>query len=136
MGKAPKVIPNALWGGLAGCVVSHGSPQGVFRFIVNFSKYLFLHGTRLIRPETTEYVCAESLPTAANAKSSKRNVLQTPYWGHGYKYIDPTHGEQDNHSYYLDMQQRLPEVWGAKGHFIEEYKEIAISILRMNGILA
>ncbi len=115
----PRVVPNALWGGVAGYVVSHGSLQGTIRFMANVAKYLFLFAARLIPAGSPEYVWSESLRSKANSKSSKRNVLQTPVWGYGYRYVDPTHGEQDNSAYYKTMQQRVPEAWGPDGQNIQ-----------------
>ncbi len=116
--NTPKLIPDALWGGIAGYLVSHGSPQGPFTFMANAAKYMFLHAFRLIPKGSPEYVWSESLRTRANAKSSKRMVLQTPVWGHGYRYDDPTHGPQNNQSYYEHIQKTVPEAWASKGRAI------------------
>ena len=115
----PKLIPNALWGGLAGYVVSNSLPQGTLSFLFNASKYMFLYGTHSISSKSPEYVWSESFRSTPNTKSSKRNVMQTPYWGHGYQYHDPTHGEQDNSLYYQTMQQQVPISWGPEGQNIK-----------------
>lgn len=115
----PKIVPDILWGGVAGYVVSHASPQGTVRFLSNIGRYLLLHGAGLIRSGTPEYVWSEALRPAMNAKSSKRNVLQTPHWGHGYRYVDAVHGEQDNHAYYRAMQETVPKAWGPEGQNIQ-----------------
>jgi pimeloyl-ACP methyl ester carboxylesterase len=117
--NTPKLVPDMLWGGVAAYVVSHASKQGTLKFLAGMCKYLFLHGTRMIPAGSPEYVWAEPMRSKANAKSSKRNVLQTPYWGHGYRYVDPTQGAQDNGSYYLAMQQKVPEAWGPEGRNIK-----------------
>jgi len=116
--NTPKLIPDSLWGGMAAYVVSHGSPQSTFRFLLNVSRYLFMHGARLIPTGSPEYVWSQSLRTTCNARSSKRNVLQTRHWGHGYVYEDARHGKQDNHAYYQKMQKDVPAVWGAAGQTI------------------
>jgi pimeloyl-ACP methyl ester carboxylesterase len=116
--NTPRVVPDFLWGGVAGYVVSHASPQGTFKFLVNVGKYIFLHAFHLIPVGSPEYVWAQSLRTKANARSSKRNVLQTPFWGHGYSYSDPVNGVQSNHSYYLQMQEAISVVWGSGGQNI------------------
>ncbi len=116
--KTPKLVPDVLWGGVAGYVVSHGSPQGTLGFLANVSWYLIKHALRLIPRGTPEYVWSQALRSRANARSSKRNVLQTPFWGHGYRYEDPVHGTQDNHEYYRRMHELVPSQWGALGRSI------------------
>ena len=114
----PKFVPNSLWGGVAAYVVSHGAPQGTFRFLANTGLALARHGLHLIPEDTPDYVWSQMLRSRANAISSKRNVLQTPYWGHGYIYDDPTYGKQDNHSFYADIQRVVPLTWGRDGQNI------------------
>ncbi len=114
----PKLVPDALWGGVAGYVVSHASPQSTLRFLANVSRYLLLHGLRLIPEDTPEYVWSQALRGRANARSSKRNVLQTPHWGHGYSYDEPIHGSHDNHAFYARIQHSVPEAWGPAGQNI------------------
>lgn len=116
----PKIVPDFLWGGVAGYVVSHAAPQGTVKFLANVAKFLGLFGARLIKKHTAEYVWSEQLRSTMNAKSSKRNVRQTPFWGHGYSYTDATHGVQDNRDYYKAMQAVVPEAWAnieVSGHF-------------------
>jgi pimeloyl-ACP methyl ester carboxylesterase len=43
--------------------------------------------------------------------SSQRNVFQTPVWGYGYQYDDPTHGPQDNSEFYRRLQTEVPQHW-------------------------
>jgi len=117
--KTPALVPDALWGGVAGYVVSHAAPQSTARFLTGVSRYLLLHATRRIPPGSPEYVWAESLRPKINARSSKRMVRHTPVWGHGYTYTDPTHGEQDNHAYYHNMQEKIVSEWGAGGRNID-----------------
>ncbi|ORE85191.1 haloalkane dehalogenase [Oceanococcus atlanticus] len=109
------VIPDALWGGVAGYVVSHAEPQSSGRFLLNTAAYLLRHATRRIAPGTPEHVWAEGLRSKANARSSKRNVKQTPRWGHGYRYHDGRHGVQDNHAFYQRMQAGVAKAWGEHG---------------------
>ncbi len=112
--QTPKIMPDKLWAGVAAYVVSHSGPQSSFKFILNTSKYTFRHAFGLLKQGTPEHVWAQSLSTKANARSSKRMVRQTPVWGHGYTYMDPTHGRQDNHSFYEFMQNNIAASWGGK----------------------
>lgn len=114
----PTLVPDAMWGGVAGYVVSHGEPQAVPRLLAGVGRYALLHAARRIPPATPEYVWAESLRPRMNAKSSKRQVRQTPVWGHGYRYRDARHGVQDSHAFYRNMQARVVDEWGAPGRNI------------------
>lgn len=116
--KTPKLIPNSLWGGVSGYVVSHAKPQSSFIFLANVCKYMLLHCFKRIPVNTPEYVWSQMLRDPMNALSSKRNVLQTRYWGHGYTYDDSTYGLQDNHDFYDKIQSVLPEAWGPNGQNI------------------
>ncbi len=54
-----------------------------------------------------------------NSRSSKRMVRQTPVWGHGYVYEDPTTGTQDNREFYQFIQENITHHWGPEGMNIE-----------------
>ncbi|MEC9364940.1 MAG: alpha/beta fold hydrolase [Pseudomonadota bacterium] len=112
------LVPDALWGGVAAAVVSHARPQGFAAFSRLAATWIWRHARGRIAPGTPEHVWSQSFRTTANARSSKRNVRQTPYWGHGYRYRDARHGVQDNHAYYAHIQQQLPHVWGPQGQGI------------------
>ena len=113
-GSPPRtLIPDALWGGVAAAVVAHASPQGFASFLSMAMQWMTRHATGKITPDTPEYVWAQQFTTKANIRSSKRNVRQTPRWGHGYRYTDSRHGVQDNHAFYADIQSRIGNVWGA-----------------------
>jgi pimeloyl-ACP methyl ester carboxylesterase len=109
--QTPRLIPNALWGGVASAVVTNAVPQSGLRFVAMTASYLGKHAFKRIPADSPDYVWSQMLRTKANAKSSKRNVLQTPYWGHGYRYDDPRHGSQDNHAYYANIQSKINKVW-------------------------
>lgn len=120
----PRIVPNFLWGGLAAYVVSHGRPQSLPTFVAGVARFMWRHATRRISKDEAEYVWSESFRSKTNALSSKRFVSQTPFWGHGYRYVDARHGVQDNHAFYQNIQSKLPQVWGAgpqaiavAGHF-------------------
>lgn len=112
------LIPNALWGGAAAAVVCHAHPQPTVGFLGNISKWLALHGRNAIPQDQPEYVFSQMFRSTANAVSSKRNVRQTPFWGHGYTYQDRRHGLQDNHAFYTNIQEHIESAWGASGRNI------------------
>lgn len=114
----PRLIPDAAWGAVAAAVVCHAHPQRTLPFTRLVARWLVRHLRRTIAPGTPEHVFSEMLRSRANAKSSKRNVRQTPVWGHGYRYIDSRHGVQDNHAYYARIRDSLSDAWGPAGQNI------------------
>ncbi|MEX1668644.1 alpha/beta fold hydrolase [Zhongshania guokunii] len=116
--RVPHFIPNFLWGGVAGYVVSHAEPQSNATFFCGVIGSILKFRFRRFAKGSPEYVWSEVLRSPSNVKSSKRNVLQTPVWGHGYQYHDPTHGIQDNHGFYTFIQREILAQWGAAGRNI------------------
>ncbi len=114
----PFLIPGRLWGGVASYVVGHAEPQGTVRFLRGLTAHLVRYGRRRNPPGSPEAVFSEQFRSPANAIASKRHVRQTPRWGHGYRYEDPTHGPQDNHDFYARMQRMVPAKWGPAGRDI------------------
>lgn len=114
----PTLMPNAVWGGVAAAVVCHAHPQGTLAFTRTVTKWATKHIRDNIDPLSPEYVFSQMLRSPANAKSSTRNVRQTPFWGHGYSYEDKRHGTQDNHAFYARIHKNLSEAWGPTGQNI------------------
>lgn len=112
------VIPRPLWGGAAASVLEGSNPAPIAAIYAKSLLTQFKFAARLIPKDTATYVFSEQLRSAANAKSSQRNVRQTPYWGHGYRYTDKKHGPQDNHEFYKQMQSQLPAAWAGSGENI------------------
>lgn len=112
------LIPDPFWGGAAAFAVQGANPGSLTKLYALSFLFQFRFALRRIPEGTPAYVFSESLRGSANARSSKRNVLQTPYWGHGYTYRDKQHGEQDNHEFYRKMQEQLPQNWGREGRNI------------------
>ncbi len=117
--RTPHAVPDALWGGLAAYVVPHAEPQSRRSFYQGVALSTLKHGLKLFAPGSAEAVYSDQFRSRANARSSKRNVLQTPVWGHGYQYDDPRHGPQDNRAFYRHIQEAISREWGAEGRNIE-----------------
>ncbi len=86
----------------------------------NLFKQALDYGYRAITNSLTdnEKLYQAMFSSAANAKSSMRNVKQTHVWGHGYRYKDDKHGMQDNHPFYQNMQLLITKKWGVEGRNI------------------
>lgn len=112
----PTIIPTSLWGGVAAYVVSNGHPQGFFTFLWGAAKRMLWHARHSFDIQDPEYVWSQMLRSSMNAKSSKRQVRQTPVWGHGYTYHDPTIGKVSNKDFYRHIQHTLAEKWGKEGN--------------------
>lgn len=93
------------------------SPSGQW----NLTKHWISHIGRTMTGQltTSEKVYRDAMSTKENSLSSKRQVMQTKLWGHGYSYNDPTHGKQENYEYYKNMQHKVPKYWGAEGQNIQ-----------------
>ena len=116
----PRLVPDALWGGVAAAVVSHAKPQNTMQFLHLIARWLWRYARKAIPAGTPEHVWSQPMRLRINARSSKRQVRQTPVWGHGYQYTDTTLGPQDNRDFYRQLQAVLPDAWGrlpAAGHF-------------------
>ncbi|MGB1556496.1 MAG: alpha/beta fold hydrolase [Oceanococcaceae bacterium] len=113
----PNLIPDALWGGVAAAVVCHARPQSTREFLALSAHWLRRHARQSIATDTPEYVFSQMLRSKANARSSKRNVRQTPVWGHGYRYRDRRHGLQSNHGFHAEIQSSIRQ-WGPEGGHI------------------
>ncbi len=116
--STPQLIPNGFWGGMAAMVVCNARPQGTLSFLAATIKWLTRHALNNIPRDQPEYVFSQMLRSTANAKSSKRNVRQTPVWGYGYRYQDARHGVQDNHDFYALIQGNIGKAWGPQGRNI------------------
>jgi pimeloyl-ACP methyl ester carboxylesterase len=114
----PTITPDSLWGGLAGYIVLNSNPAPIALSFVRSYIFQLRFALGRIPLNTPGYVFSESLRSKQNARSSKRNVLQTPKWGYGYSYEDPTLGHQDNHNFYRAIQEQVRSSWGPDGRTI------------------
>lgn len=107
----PRLVPSALWGGVAAFVVTRGEPRGAVPFVAGLARSLVRFARRRHSPATPEGVFGEQFRPRENALASKRHVRQTPVWGHGYRYTDPVRGVVDNTAFYRRLQEELPTAW-------------------------
>lgn len=109
--RSPSYVPRAGWGGCAASVATAAPGTSLVEQTVDAFKDVARFLRHRIPPGTPGYVFSEALRSLPNVRSSQRNVKQTPVWGHGYRYVDPTHGPQDNSAFYKRMQTEVPEHW-------------------------
>ena len=109
--KTPRFIPTAAWGGMAGALVTGPVGASVPALLLRAGRRSAVFALHRIPAGTPEGVFSEALRARPNVLSSQRNVLQTPVWGHGYRYVDPTHGLQDNSDFYRKLQTEVPLHW-------------------------
>lgn len=114
--RSAKVVPDRLWGTHAAFAVGIAR-MSYPRLMASYARYIAGHrARRLPHPDADElWVFRDQFASRANARSSKRMVRQTPVWGHGYTYEDPTRGPQDNRPFYRDIQERITPTWGPDG---------------------
>lgn len=86
------------------------SPASRSAFVSHVGGFIW----RALRGQLTpkEKLYRDMFVTRSNALSSMRNVKQTDRWGHGYRYFDAALGWQDNHDFYRQLQENLPNRWG------------------------
>lgn len=107
----PNRVPARLWGAHAAFAI-RAMPEGRVALALRYLSYVSsrsLLPMAMLDPE--ERVWIQQFRPSMNARSSKRMVRQTPVWGHGYRYTDARHGEQDNHAFYQRIQQRIGKDW-------------------------
>lgn len=111
--STPTLIPDRSWPAFAAFVVTRGEQQSAPVFLARAAGFIAADVAGRLTPDRDEamYVFAQMLRSPANVRSSKRNVRQTPRWGHGYRYTDQRHGVQDNHKFYAAIQSTIPTAW-------------------------
>ncbi len=121
------LIPNFLWGGVAAAVLKNANKGSLIKLYSRAVYAQLLFVLHLIPKNTPGWVFSEPFRTQANAKSSKRNVLQTPYWGYGYEYKDKIIGVQSNIEFYRQIQSQLPLYWGNGGVNVSEANKSGVN---------
>lgn len=115
--KLPYVIPFRLWGYLASFIVEL-NPAGSFRILSGFFAHLLGAKLGIKRLSKAQKVYLQQLSVKENVKSSKRLVLQTPFWGQGVVYDDAKLGRRDSTPFYSFIHKELNSSWGRDGQNI------------------
>lgn len=92
--STPTLIPDRSWPAFAAFVVTRGEQQSAPVFVARAVGFIAADIAGRLTPDRDEaaYVFTQMLRSPVNVRSSKRNVRQTPRWGHGYRYTDQRHG--------------------------------------------
>ena len=119
--KFPKIIPNDFWGAFASFAIFYNpdDPQELVENIPNMLTLAREGDGAIVENETIpQKFFREQFSSEANVMSSKRLVLQTPVWGHGNVYKEPTLGERDTTPFYHFIQDNISKYWGSDGQNI------------------
>ena len=118
--KFPKIIPNNFWGVFASFAIffNPDDPQELIENMPNMLAQLREGGSLIENENIAQKFFREQFQSDANVMSSKRLVLQTPVWGYGNVYNDPTLGERDTTPFYHFIQENISKLWGPNGQNI------------------
>ena len=118
--KFPKIIPNNFWGVFASFAIffNPDDPQELVDNMPNMLAQLRGGGPLIEEENDAQKFFREQFQTDANVVSSKRLVLQTPVWGYGNVYNEPTLGERDTTPFYRFIQDNVSKFWGPDGQNI------------------
>jgi len=118
--KSPRLIANKYWGAFAASIIFLEPVErdetlltDLMDSIREMEKGNFVH-----EEKTAQMVYKKQFDSEANILSSKRLVLQTPSWGHGNEYEDPTIGKRDTTKFYQEIQNNISKAWGPDGQNI------------------
>mmetsp|Transcript_6124 Transcript_6124/g.8019 ORF Transcript_6124/g.8019 Transcript_6124/m.8019 type:complete len:358 (+) Transcript_6124:206-1279(+) len=110
-----ELVPDSFWGRHSAMAIFAQPSEGVILLLLKYLRFVvFGIGLASSRKDDME---AEALyrqqfeRNTMNARSSRRMVRQTPVWGRGYSYVDHKNGLQDNHSFYLKIQNEIGRKW-------------------------
>lgn len=107
-------LPDSLWGAHAGFTVTQTGQVKSKNLLPNYVRYqLMAKFNRLpTKDKDAQKVYMQQFSSAMNAKSSKRMVMQTPVWGHGYSYVCPRSNTVFNNTqFYKDIQNEISVKW-------------------------
>lgn len=118
--KLPKTIPNNYWGAFSSFAIFYTleNPDDLLTNMPTMLVSAKEKGTLMENESVSQRIFREQFQSKANTLSSKRLVLQTPLWGHGNSYIEPTLGERDTTPFYRFIQDNISKHWGPNGQNI------------------
>ncbi len=118
--KLPKTIPNSYWGAFVSFAIFYDleNPDDLLTNMPTMLTSAKERGTLMENESVSQRIFREQFKSKPNTLSSKRLVLQTPLWGHGNSYKEPTLGERDTTPFYRFIQDKISNLWGPDGQNI------------------
>jgi pimeloyl-ACP methyl ester carboxylesterase len=111
----PLIMPNVVWGAFSSYAIYRTPTNAlgiIAGFVIHVAKWLF--GAS----ETpAQRIFREQFKPRLNARSSKRFVRNTRFWGNGNTYKEPRFGKRDTVPFYRFMHDNISK-WGPKGQHI------------------
>ncbi|MFX1380206.1 MAG: alpha/beta fold hydrolase [Promethearchaeota archaeon] len=117
--RGPKIIPNRLWGAFAAFSIfaKPMTPTKLFIKMI-FSILAKQLGIFKRNEKIAQKIFKKQFKSKSNTLSSKRLVLQTPFWGYGNIYIESKLGKRDTSDFYRFIQDNISRFWGLNGQKI------------------
>lgn len=114
--RGPYIIPNHFWGSFSSYAVFL-KPSKPLKILLGMLKYFILAEWNIFPIDNiiARKTYRLQFQNKMNILSSKRLVLQTPYWGHGKIYKEPHLGKRDTREFYQFIQDNIKKLWGPKG---------------------
>jgi len=118
--KLPKIIPDNYWGAFASFAIFYNleNPDELLTNMPTMLATTKEKGTLMEHESVSQRIFREQFQSKPNTLSSKRLVLQTPLWGHGNSYKEPTLGERDTSPFYRFIQDNISKLWSPDGQNI------------------
>ncbi|MCP4134093.1 MAG: alpha/beta fold hydrolase [bacterium] len=115
--KLPDLISSSQWGNMAAYIVST-KPAGSAKLIWDTLIYILLSKLKIRKLNDAQKIYKKQMSVKENVRSSKRFVRQTPYWGKGNVYKEPTIGMRDTAPFYSFIHENIKSAWGDDGQQI------------------
>ncbi|MFX1454131.1 MAG: alpha/beta fold hydrolase [Promethearchaeota archaeon] len=118
--NTPNIIPNNLWGAFASFAIFYNpkDPQELLSALPNLLTNSRSTGSFIENETPVQKFFREQFQSEKNVLSSKRLVLQTPVWGKGNIYKEPSLGDRDTTPFYRFIQDNIRNLWGPTGQNI------------------
>ncbi|MFX1276569.1 MAG: alpha/beta fold hydrolase [Promethearchaeota archaeon] len=118
--KSPRLIANEYWGAFAASIIFLEPIEEDEMLLTNLMSSIREMGNGNFPHEekTAQRVYKQQFDSEANILSSKRLVLQTPVWGYGNIYDEPSIGKRETTDFYRNIQEKISKTWGPDGQNI------------------
>jgi len=118
--KLPKTIPNNFWGAFTSFAIFYTleNPDDLLTNMPTMLASAKEKGSLMENESVSQRIFREQFQSKPNTLSSKRLVLQTPFWAHGNSYKEPSLGERDTAPFYRFIQDNISKLWSPDGQDI------------------